>query len=436
MVPWIFLGVSVWGALFTWVATRPPQRPRWLSPVVFFAGWLTGELAAHHVAWQAVATIAFVWAGALAAWPGWLGLGITLASWAGLLASLRTARGTHEVVERSLVEVLGPDYASRVHPEVAQRHAAPPPPRLQRLNPFRFRDPGVRVVSDIAYAPEHGRRGLLDVYAPSAGASRAPVLFQIHGGGWMIGDKRQQAQPLMTHLARRGWVCVSANYRLSPKATFPDQIVDCKRALRWIRDHVAEYGGDPDFVIATGGSAGGHLSSLLALTANDPAFQPGFETADTRVEGCVPFYGVYDFSNAYGTQPDDGFLRVLERFIMKRPFATHRDEYEQASPMHRIHSGAPPFLVIHGSHDSLAPVTEARVFVDLLRKTSRNAVGYVELPAAQHAFEVFHSPRTSHVIQAVDRFLASLYSEYLGRAGLSAAPAGSIDSARLRGASD
>jgi acetyl esterase/lipase len=127
----------------------------------------------------------------------------------------------------------------------------------------------------------------------------------------------------------------------------------------------------------------------------------------------VPFYGVYDFTNAYGTQPDDGILQMLERFIMKRPFATHRDEYEQASPMHRIHAGAPPFLVIHGTHDSLAPVAEARVFVELLRKTSRAAVGYVELPAAQHAFEVFHSPRTSHVIQAVDRFLASLYSEYL-----------------------
>jgi acetyl esterase/lipase len=414
MVPWVFLAVSAWGALFTWVAMRPPRRPRWACVAVFFAGWLTGELALHHVAWQALATLGFVWAGALRAWPGWLGLAITIASWAGLFASLRTARRANEVVERSLVEVLGPDYASRVHPEVAQRHAAPPAPPIQRWNPFRFQDAEVRVVSDIAYAPEHGRRGLLDVYAPRSGGDGAPVLFQIHGGGWMIGDKRQQALPLMLHLARRGWVCVSANYRLSPKATFPDHIVDCKRALRWIRDHVAEYGGDPGFVVATGGSAGGHLSSLLALSANDPAFQPGFESADTRVEGCVPFYGVYDFTNAWKTQPDDGIHQVLERYIMKRPIATHRKDYEQASPMHRIHAGAPPFLVVHGTHDSLAPVEEARVFVELLRKTSRSAVGYVELPAAQHAFEVFHSPRTSHVIRAVDRFLASVYSRYLG----------------------
>ena len=413
MVPWIFLAVSVWGALFTWVAIRPPQRPRWLNVAVFFAGWLTSELALHHVAWQLVATLAFALAGALSAWPGWLGLAITLASWAGLFASLRAGRRADAVVERSLVEVLGPDYATRVRPEVSRRHAAPPAPRVQRLNPFRFQDAEVRVVGDLAYAPEHGRRGLLDVYAPREGATLAPVLFQIHGGGWMIGDKRQQAQPLLMHLARCGWVCVAANYRLSPKATFPDHVVDCKRALRWIRDHVAEYGGDPEFVVATGGSAGGHLSSLVALTANDPAFQPGFEAADTRVEGCVPFYGVYDFTNAYATQPDDGILKVLERYIMKRPIATHRGDYEQASPMHRIHAEAPPFFVIHGTHDSLAPVAEARVFVERLRKTSRAPVGYVELPAAQHAFEVFHSPRTSHVIRAVDRFLASVYSHYL-----------------------
>jgi acetyl esterase/lipase len=417
VIPWVYLAVSVWGALFTWVAIRPPRRPRWANVVVFFAGWLTGELAVHHIAWQALATLAFAWAGAFSAWPGWLGLGITLASWAGLLRSLRTAHDTPEVVERSLLEALGPDYAERVHPEVARRHAAPPPPRIQRANPFGFRDPLVRVIRDIAYMPEHGKRGLLDVYAPESGVQGAPVLLQIHGGGWMIGRKEQQAQPLLIHLARRGWVCVAANYRLSPKATFPDHIVDCKRALRWVRDHVAEYGGDPGFVAATGGSAGGHLSSLLALSPGDPEFQPGFESADTSVEACIPFYGVYDFTNAHGTQPDDGIVQVLERFIMKKPFATHRAEYERASPMHRIQPDAPPFLVIHGTHDSLAPVAEARLFVDLLRKTSRATVGYIELPEAQHAFEVFHSPRTSHVLGAVDRFLATVYTQYLGARG-------------------
>ena len=80
-------------------------------------------------------------------------------------------------------------------------------------------------------------------------------------------NKHEQALPLMNHLAARGWVCVAANYRLSPRATFPDHLIDLKRALAWIREHIAEFGGDPGFVAATGGSAGGHLSSLLSLTA-------------------------------------------------------------------------------------------------------------------------------------------------------------------------
>src|SRR5438093_55527 len=145
----------------------------------FFAGWLTTELALHHLAWQALLTAAFVWAGALAA--------------------------------------------------------------------------------------------------------------------WILGSKNEQGIPLMRHLASRGWVCVSANYRLSPRATFPDHLIDCKRAVQWIREHGAGYGANPDFLVVTGGSAGGHLAALVALTANDPEYQPGFESADTSVSGCVAFYGVHDF---------------------------------------------------------------------------------------------------------------------------------------------
>ncbi|MFQ5417887.1 MAG: prolyl oligopeptidase family serine peptidase [Myxococcota bacterium] len=81
--------------------------------------------------------------------------------------------------------------------------------------------------------------------------------------------------------------------------------------------------------------------------------------------------------------------------------------------MHRIHAEAPPFLVIHGSHDSLASVDQARHFADLLRRTSRSPVAYAEIPGAQHAFEIFHSLRTAHVVDAVGRFLGVVYADYL-----------------------
>ncbi|EUA50325.1 alpha/beta hydrolase fold family protein [Mycobacterium xenopi 3993] len=86
-----------------------------------------------------------------------------------------------------------------------------------------------------------------------------------------MGGKRHQAYPLMSHLVELGWVCVAINYRLSPRSTWPDHIVDVKRALAWTKTHIAEYGGDPDWIAITGGSAGGHLSALAALTANNPS---------------------------------------------------------------------------------------------------------------------------------------------------------------------
>jgi acetyl esterase/lipase len=419
--PWLFLAVTLVGAWFTFNAYLPHRRGSPLIVPSFFAGWLTGELSAHHFAWQLAATLFFVSAGALEAWPGWLGLGITLVSWAGLLVQLLISARTRGVVERALCDGLGDGRVPDAGPSRA--------PRGRLVIPFLLYDRDVEVVRDLRYAPGAGRRHLLDVYRPRAGASDAPVLLQIHGGAWVIGDKRQQALPLMLHLAARGWVCVAANYRLSPRATFPEHLVDVKLALSWTRERVADYGGDPDFVVITGGSAGGHLSSLAALTANDPAYQPGFETRDTSVAACVPFYGVYDLANELGSERHAGLERFLSRAVMKKTLAEDPDLYRRSSPLSRVHADAPPFFVIHGTHDSLAPVEEARGFVARLRACSASPVAYAELPGAQHAFELFHSLRTRHVVRGVERFLARLHADYR------AAPASSAGGKRLRSAS-
>ena len=125
----------------------------------------------------------------------------------------------------------------------------------------------------------------------------------------------------------------------------------------------------------------------------------------------MPIYGVYDFLNRQGLR-GEGFTRfLLQRQVMKVPFATHREAYERASPMDRIGPGAPPFLVVHGANDSLVPVEEARHFVELLRAESSAPVAYAELPGAQHGFEVFRSLRTAHVVDAIARFLAVTRAE-------------------------
>jgi acetyl esterase/lipase len=409
MASWLLLALGLLGAVFTLNALRPTRHVGLVAPS-FFAGWLTAELALYHLLWQVSAAAVLVLLGALHAWPGDVGLVVAAASWLGLASVHANAAAAGRAMEEALREGLGADYRARIDPALAEGLDAPVP--LDKLfMPLRFRDARVRVRRHIAYVAGAGRRRQLDVWRPRREVHGAPVLLQIHGGAWVIGDKGQQALPLMVHLAARGWVCVAANYRLSPRAKFPDHLVDCKLALKWVREHVAEYGGDPSFVVVTGGSAGGHLAALVALTANDPAYQPGFEDVDTSVAGCVPFYGIYDFTNRLGVRGrGDPLAGFLARLVMPAPIADAREAYEAASPMSHVRADAPPFLVVHGARDNLAPVEEARRFAALLREASREPVVYAELPGAHHAFEVFYSVRAIHVVRGVERFLAWLAS--------------------------
>jgi acetyl esterase/lipase len=267
--------------------------------------------------------------------------------------------------------------------------------------------------SNISYG-EYGSANHLDIWRrPDLDPNgQAPVLFQIPGGAWTTGNKRGQAHPLMSHLAELGWICVAINYRHSPRNTWPDHIVDVKRALAWVKQHIPEYGGNPDFIAITGGSAGGHLSSLAALTPNDPQFQPGFEDADTRVQAAVPLYGIYDF-----TRLDDSLHAMMPGLLIKsiikqRP-STHLETFAAASPIHHVNADAPPFFVLHGKNDSLAFVEQARAFTTKLREVSNQPVVYAELPYTQHAFDIFGSARAAHAAVAVEQFLAEVYTAQL-----------------------
>src|SRR5438093_879160 len=313
------------------------------------------------------------------------------------------------VVEQALVAGLGPRYAEEIRTE-PRGPLAPAIDWRRVLVPFPIRHPEVERVRDIVYARVAGRVLRLDVYRHRDHPTGCPTLLQIHGGAWVLGSKNEQGLPLMYHLAARGWVCVAADYRLSPRATFPDHLIDLKRALAWIRAHGTLYGAAPDFLVVTGGSAGGHLAALVALTPNAPEYQPGFEGVDTAVDGCVAFYGVYDFTDRHGLWPDDGLRRLLDRRVLKVPFARAPEAYDKASPLSRLRPDAPPFLVLHGTHDTLVPVESARRFAAAFRSVARAPLVYAELPGAQHAFEIFPSVRSTLVIQGVERFLAWVYS--------------------------
>lgn len=396
-ISWLFLGVSLIGAVFTANAFVPVRRVPALFMPSFFGSWLTAELAMHHVLWQAIATFLFVDFGALDGFPGWAGLVITLGSWVGLVVLFGDGSRAAKTFAAALRNVDTVRETLRV-------------PRKQVLLPFSKKRRGVKVTRDIVFRRVAGTILKLDVVAPDTDGTNRPAILQIHGGSWVMGDKREQGWPLLSHLAANGWVCFNLNYRLSPGATFPDHLIDLKAGLVWIREHAAEYDIDPDFIAVTGGSAGGHLAALMALTANDPEYQPGFENADTSLQAAVPIYGVYDFTSRLGINRLPFWYRRLEQQIMKAFQSEEPEKFRRASPIDRVHPGAPPFFIIHGDRDTLAPVEEARYFADELRQRSKSPVIYAELAGAQHAFDLFCSPRTAHMLVAVLKFLDATHA--------------------------
>ena len=378
-------------AALTANALRPVPGFRAGIPA-FVAGMMTNELAPQLLTLTALDTAGHLARGRRS------GPGLALAAGNALALGHLVQQATR--VRESLDMALEKDLGVRLDP-------ADEPIRWRSLaRPFRILTPEIEVTRGIPYT-EAGRRGHLDIYRRrDVDLDDAPVLLQVHGGAWTIGEKERQGVPLMAQLAAKGWVCVAINYRLAPRDPFPAQIIDVKRAIAWVRDHIEEWGGDPGYLAITGGSAGGHLAALAALTPGDPTYQPGFEDADTSVQVAVPHYGVYDLAGASGLR---SAIAMRDRFLAPRVMQTRWDDdpelFENASPLLRITRDAPDFFVLHGTHDTLVSVEQARLFVARLREVSKRSVVYAELPGAQHAYDVFSSVRCGHVVRAVDRFL-------------------------------
>lgn len=412
LASWVLFVLALLGAGLALTALVPGRHLGWGNVFWFLASFMVVELAIFHIVLAAVIVLVLVAAGALSGWPGQVALLVVGASCVALAIVQWRARPTAGVLEAALVEGLGDAYRERLPTERLAEAEAPLGPQVR--HPFRRQDPAVEVLRDLHYSSAHSRHRL-DLYRPRAGVTGAPVLLQVHGGAWQYGDKGSQALPLMQHLSAHGWISVAVNYRLCPRDRFPAPLVDCKRALAWVRDHIAQYGGDPSFVVVTGGSAGAHLAALVALTANRPELQPGFSSADTTVAACVPFYGTYDFLDRENVRGDSGRVtRLLTDKVM--PCAPHEDSslWDVASPIAQVHERAPPFFVLHGTYDSLSKVEEARSFVLRLREVSRQPVVYAELPAAQHAWDLVHSVRAEQSARAVARFAAWVQASAAG----------------------
>jgi acetyl esterase/lipase len=343
-----------------------PSGSGLLGPVTWFVTALPNEspfLIGYCIAASTLLTYSD---GDLHGAPVWGVLGLAVAS---LLAA------TPVLVRRSL----------RAAPAIAQAIGSPagrrPPWARIVLAPLPLLHPGVKRIRNVGYG-DAGRRNRLDLYRSRAGASGGPVLIHLHGGGFSFapGRKSFYARRLLFRLARHGWVCLSATYRLQPAAKFPDALIDVKKAIAWARAHAREHGGDPDRIVLVGSSFGARLATLAGFTENDPAFQPGFESADTSVAAVVGLYGYYGEIDSRDGLP--------------------------SSPFDYADRGSPPLLIVHGDSDTLTSPQRARALTERARGASADPAVFVELPGAEHSFDLLASIRFEAVIDGIAAFAA------------------------------
>lgn len=383
-------------------ALAPRIRSRLLTIPSFSAGWLVTEGAGPILAVRGARFLGRAKRGEYREPGGLLRAGAELVALGAVGKLIVDALRVDEEFEAVLCPVLGEEF-------VANR---PRSVRLGALIPLLQGTRKSSVVRTVKYHEEGGWRNTLDIYeskveSPNGPGQLRPCVVEIHGGGWVIGNKTQQGIPLLNHMVGLGWVGININYRLAPRSKLPAQVIDCKRAIAWIREHADSLGIDPDMIVVTGGSAGGHLSSLTALTANDPQFQPGFEDKDTSVAGAVPFYGVYDLLDTERAMVP-GFLEYIEDYVLGAKIKDSKELLTSVSPRFRVHPDAPPMMMIHGTVDTLAPVEQGRAFARILADVSEHTVLFVECAGANHAFDVFPSVRSVRTIEFVERFLEAV----------------------------
>lgn len=376
-------------ALAMLLAVRPVRRPAPLRTASWALASIVNESPFVAFYWVLAATLLALADGDLDTPVAWIAVGVACVTFVGTPVLIRRSLAAGPAVEEALDDGLGQGWRDVIAPTLASSPGRSLPWMRIVLAPVPVLHRGVTRVRNVSYGGA-GRRNLLDVYHHPARPAGAPVLIHLHGGGFRIGRKSLFSRAMLVELARHGWVCISASYRLRPRAVFPDYLVDAKKVIAWARRNGGEYGADPSTVFVAGSSAGAHLAAIAALTPNDATFQPGFEEDDTSVAGAICFFGYYGPVDR-GRQP------------------------HASSPFDYIRPDAPPILVAHGEHDTLVPADQARAFADRLRDVSTSPVVYVELPGGPHNFDLLHSIRFEILIDGIEAFTAWVRSQHAAR---------------------
>jgi acetyl esterase/lipase len=235
----------------------------------------------------------------------------------------------------------------------------------------------VRIEKNIAYLGE-GRKELMDIYRPGAPKLGGyPAILVIHGGGW-VGGKRDAAreQQMGDVFAKAGFVAASIDYLLSEgdKPSWPQNLYDCKTAVRYLRKNAVRYGINPDRIGVIGGSAGGHLAMMVAYTGGNPRLDPPgpYGEYSTKVQAVVDLYGV----------PLMDASHTGKNMLMN---LASDETYRAASPATYVTRESPPLLMMHGTADQTVPIAWSDEFEQLLKQRGASYT-YKRIEGAPHTF--------------------------------------------------
>ena len=255
---------------------------------------------------------------------------------------------------------------------------------------------GVTGLADVTYQSLTGfRPAIVDIYLPpGAGpAKRAPLVLYVHGGGWIGGHTRQSGAfsdfpKVLASLAKEGFVVASLEYRLAAEAPFPAQLQDARAALRFLKANAAKYGIDPARTAIWGGSAGGHLAALTALSCGDHSFDAAPAPAGSEcVQAAATWYGVFDFAPLLARQATQASGAAAPENLLLRcsPQTCTPEAVRQVSPASYIDASDPPFLLVHGEQDRTVPVEQSRL-AEARLKAAGVQVETLYLPDIDHSF--------------------------------------------------
>ncbi|MFM7131530.1 MAG: alpha/beta hydrolase fold domain-containing protein [bacterium] len=253
---------------------------------------------------------------------------------------------------------------------------------------------------DVVYTKAGDVELKLDIARPAGTGDSLPTVLVIHGGGWQGGNKESNRR-FLDQLAAKGFVAISPQYRLVPKAIFPAQVHDVKAAVRWAKANAAKYRIDPDRMGAMGFSAGGHLALMLGLTGEKDGLEGNLPPTgqNTKIKAVVNYFGPTDLD---GEDIPDLSKPIVEKFL-GGPLKDRKKEASQASPLDFVTEGDPPVLTFQGTKDPLVPHTQAYKLADAM--TVKNVRGRVALYVGDgHGWEGIEKT----LVEATDFLLENL----------------------------